>query len=106
MTRRNPGRPTVQAKPIGHDPHAGHYQVVVSFRVAQPSDPATVEAYVRKHLGDLRGLDIAVRVIGAAGEKSQQVEWPPGSAALNLTEDVEVHHTTRDHTDIDPGGKL
>ena len=51
-------------------------------------------------------LDVAVHVIGAGGEKSQHLEWPPGSAALNLTEDVEVHHTARDHTDIDGKGRL
>ena len=39
MTRRDPRRPTVQAKPIDDDPHAGQLAVVVAFRINLHDDP-------------------------------------------------------------------
>ena len=110
MTHRDPRRPTVQAKPIGDDPHAGQLAVVVSFRIEEPLDPKRVKASLGRNIPNIYGwemhdLDVAVRVIGAAGEKSQHVQWPPGSARLRTEDDIQVV-TTRESDTIDPGDKL
>ena len=63
-------------KPIPTGPHAGHLQVVLSFRVAEPLDPQRAQRSLARTLPHVWGwemhdLAVAVRVIGAAGERSE-----------------------------------
>lgn len=81
MTQPRPA--PVKPQPILDDPHAGQYQVVVSFRVA-PDETLRILGrdgfrqhlawILRHHYGtnrDLADLDVAVREIGVGGEASE-----------------------------------
>ena len=73
---------TSKPKPIRDFPHQGQLQVVASFRAA-PAPGVTRAAFERvmaAHIRELRhaavvavlaDLDVAVRVIGADGERSE-----------------------------------
>jgi hypothetical protein len=99
-----PRRPPVKPGPITDD-HAGQYAVVVTFRVAEWAyKPETLAKAIRKQLadadvlmlGELADLDIAVRRIGAGGERSEQEIWQA------LTEDLAPVRATEN---LDTGGK-
>ena len=109
---RDPNRPTVQPKPIGAHPHAGQLAVVISFRLDGPQGPQTATEHFygmfpyMLHQGwEFADLDVAVRVIGAAGEASEHEQWPPGSARLRTEDDIQVV-TTRDADDVPTEGRL
>jgi hypothetical protein len=76
MTRSAPKTP----RPIRDDPKVGQYQVVASFRLRgplrQPTFAAeafreTLRAWAETYSDGLADLDVAVRAIGAGGERSE-----------------------------------
>jgi hypothetical protein len=63
-------------RPIRDDAKVGQYQVVVSFRAGEPvlSEAGVTVLFLHCALGCFNGvadLDVAVRVIGAGGERSE-----------------------------------
>jgi hypothetical protein len=85
-------------RPIRDDPRAGYHSVVIAFTV--PPHGRTPEQFRARILdkipallgyrvGPPEGLDVAVRVIGAGGERSEH------EGTVGLTEDVEAIRTTR-----------
>jgi hypothetical protein len=96
MTRQPKPAPK-QPRPITTDPHTGQYQVVISFRVKRMTAPmdrwlrnvrSVITQWANLDACGMEGLSVAVREIGAAGERVEdEGTWEPtGSANLDEVE--------------------
>lgn len=72
-------KPTKEPKPITDFPEAGQLRVVISFRQGRGTQALSYwhrywEEVMRRY--EAYGLDVAVSVIGAGGERSEMEVWP------------------------------